>query len=111
MKKTTFIAAAIALLGVTSINANAQTATQATEQTQQETNKEKVTREQLPEPIKTVLADDTYKDWTIGDIYKVKPEKGAKKAKVVYEVNLTNAAGQSGTLLLDETGKDASAGE
>ena len=111
MKKTTIIAAAIALLGVTSINANAQTASQATEQTQQQENKEKITQDQLPEPVKAVLAHDTYKDWTIGDIYKVKPEAGAKKAKALYEVSLTNAAGQSGTLLLDETGKDASAGK
>ncbi|MFD2246483.1 hypothetical protein [Pontibacter ruber] len=110
MKKATFIAAAIALLGVTSINANAQTATQATEQTQQDTNKEKVTQEQLPEPVKAVLSHETYKDWTVGDIYKVKPEKGAK-AKALYEISLTNAAGQSGTLLLDEAGKDASAGK
>lgn len=109
MKKVTFIAAAIALLGFTSIDANAQAEQQATEQTQQQNdNKEKVTKEQLPAPVKAVLDHETYKEWTVGDIYKVKPAEGAANAKVVYEINLTNKEGQSGTITLDEQGKDAS---
>jgi hypothetical protein len=114
MKKVTFIAAAIALLGFTSIDANAQTqgATQATQQSQgQSDNKEKVTKDQLPAAVKAVLDHETYKDWTVGDIYKVKPEAGAQSAKVVYEINLTNKEGQTGTITLDETGKDASTGK
>lgn len=113
MKKVTFIAAAIALIGFTSIDANAQTqnatqAAQATEQAQpQADSKEKVTKDQLPAPVKAVLDHETYKDWTIGDIYKVKPDATAQDAKVVYEINLTNKEGQSGTITLDETGKDA----
>jgi carboxypeptidase C (cathepsin A) len=111
MKKITFLAAAIALIGMTSVDANAQTATDAQQQTpttQQQDNKEKVTQEQLPEPVKTALTSDTYKDWTVGDIYKVAPAEGQADAKVVYEVTMTNAQGQTGALRLDEEGKDAS---
>lgn len=111
MKKVTFLAAAIALLGFTSIDANAQ-APQAAEQAQQKTdNKEKVTKEQLPAPVKAVLDHEAYKEWTVGDIYKVKSAEGAANAKVLYEIALTNKEGQTGTILLDETGKDASTEE
>jgi hypothetical protein len=116
MKKVTFIAAAIALLGFTSIDANAQAATQAAEQaqtqTQQQTdNREKVTKDQLPAPVKAVLDHEAYKEWTVGDIHKVKPAAGAANAKVLYEIALTNKEGQTGTITLDETGKDASTEE
>lgn len=112
MKKTTFLAAAIALIGFTAIDANAQTAEQAQAQTQtQNDNKEKVTKDQLPEPVKAVLDHESYKEWTVGDIYKVKPAEGEANAKVVYEVSLTNKEGQTGTITLDEQGQDASKGE
>jgi hypothetical protein len=115
MKKATFLAAAIALLGVTSIDANAQTQTaeqgqgqQTEQQGQEEANKEKVTQDQLPAPVQAALKSDTYKDWTVGDIYKVAPAEGDATGKVVYEVNLTNAQGQSGIVRMDEKGGDAS---
>ncbi|EJF11791.1 hypothetical protein I0P70_13940 [Pontibacter sp. FD36] len=110
MKKATFLAAAIALLGFTSIDANAQ-ATQAAEQAQTQTqndNREKVTKDQLPAPVKAVLDHEAYKEWTVGDIYKVKPAEGDANAKVVYEIALTNKEGQTGTITLDEQGQDAS---
>jgi DMSO/TMAO reductase YedYZ molybdopterin-dependent catalytic subunit len=110
MKKVTFLAA-IALLGFTAVDANAQ-ATQAAQQAQEQTDKrEKVTKEQLPEPVKAVLDHEAYKEWTVGDIYKVKPAEGAANAKVLYEISLTNKEGQTGTITLDETGKDASSKE
>ncbi|WP_018476604.1 hypothetical protein [Pontibacter roseus] len=111
MKKVTFIAAAFALLGFTANaqtqNTQTQTAKPATEQAQTD-NKEKVTKDQLPAPVKAVLDHESYKDWTVGDIYKVKPAEGAADKKVVYEISLTNKEGQTGTITLDETGKDAS---
>ncbi|MBD1398173.1 hypothetical protein H9Q13_13445 [Pontibacter sp. JH31] len=111
MKKATFLAAAIALLGFTSIDVNAQ-APQAAHQAQQQTdNKEKISKEQLPEPVKAVLDHEAYKEWTVGDIFKVKPVEGAANAKTLYEISLTNKEGQTGTILLDETGKDASTEE
>lgn len=109
MKKATFLAAAIALIGFTSIDANAQ-ATQAAEQAQTQTqndNKEKVTKDQLPAPVKAVLDHEAYKEWTVGDIYKVKPAEGDANAKVVYEISLTNKEGQTGTITLDEQGQNA----
>ena len=114
MKKITFLAAAVALIGMSSVEANAQSATgaqQQTQATQQQENKEKVTQDQLPEPVKTALASDTYKDWTVGDIHKVAPAEGAADGKVVYEITMTNAQGQTGSVKLDESGKDASGQE
>ena len=111
MKKVTFLAVAIAVLGMTSMDANAQASTQgnqaATQGQQQATNenKEKITKDELPESVKTVLEHDNYEGWTVGEIYKVKPAEGAQDNKVVYEINLTNAEGQAGTLVLDEAGK------
>ncbi|MCC9136883.1 hypothetical protein ACFSKU_04945 [Pontibacter silvestris] len=115
MKKVTFLAAAIALLGVASVDANAQTTqqeqtqqTQPTEQKAEGANKVKVAQDELPEPVKTALKSDVYKDWTVGDIYKVSPAEGDTEGKVVYEVNMTNAQGQSGVVKMDEKGGDAS---
>lgn len=125
MKKVTVLAAAIALLGVASIDANAQSTQQ--EQTQQtqtqqeqqsapaqgaEGQREKITEDQLPEPIKEALKSDTYKDWKVSEINKVTPAATAEGAegsgKIVYEVTFTNAEGQSGVARFDETGKPAS---
>jgi len=116
MKKITFVAAAIAFTGFFSNEASAQTTTQPqqgqtemqTQPAQQDGSKEKVTRDQLPEPVKSTLASDVYKDWKVGDIYKVAPGAGAADTKVVYEVTMTNAQGQTGSVMLDEAGKDAS---
>lgn len=118
MKKITFVAAAFAFVGFFSSEASAQTTTQPQQtetqtQTQptQQAEKEVVTQDLLPAPVKATLASDVYKDWTIGEIYKVAPAAGATDAKVVYEVTMTNAQGQTGSVMLDETGKDASAGQ
>ncbi|MCC9135821.1 hypothetical protein ACFSKU_17505 [Pontibacter silvestris] len=129
MKKVTFLAAAIALLGVASVDANAQaTQEEQTQQTQQtqtqqeqigaqaqtesaEGKKEKITEDQLPEPIKQALKSDTYKDWTVSEINKVSPAAGEgsqEAGKIVYEVTFTNTEGQSGVARFDETGKPAS---
>ena len=122
MKKITFVAAAFAFVGFFSNEASAQTTTPQQDQTQTQTqpaqaqtqlaqeagNKEKVAQDQLPEAVKTTLASDVYKDWKVGDIYKVAPAAGAADAKVVYEVTMTNAQGQTGSVMLDEAGQDAS---
>ncbi|WP_299755936.1 hypothetical protein [uncultured Pontibacter sp.] len=106
MKKATFFAAAIAILGLTSINANAQTQNQGqqTEQVQEQGNRELVTQDQLPEAVQNALKSDVYKDWTVGEIYKVAPEEGAANTEVVYEVKLTNAEGQEGVVRMNEKG-------
>ncbi|GHA81298.1 hypothetical protein [Pontibacter akesuensis] len=114
MKKVTVLAAAIATLGLFATEASAQTTTPQTAaqqgQTQgQEEKKEKVTQDQLPEPVKAALKSDTYKDWTVGEIYKVAPAEGQAGAVAVYEVMLTNAQGQQGSIRIDEKGADASA--
>ncbi|WP_276497685.1 hypothetical protein [Pontibacter litorisediminis] len=108
MKKATFFAAAIAILGFTSLDANAQTQGQTqgqqTEQAQQQGNREVVTQDQLPEAVQNALKSDVYKDWTVGEITKITPEEGAANAEVVYEVKLTNAEGQEGVVRMNEKG-------
>ncbi len=111
MKKVTIVAA-IAFAGFFTTEASAQTAlkadVKAQVQTTQQTGKQKVTQEQLPEAVKTTLASDVYADWKVADIYKVAPAAGATEGKVTYEVTMTNAEGQTGSVVLDAEGKDAS---
>ena len=106
MKKTSFIAAAIALSGFAFLDAGAQTSNQLTQDAQQgqKEQKEKVTKDQLPEPVKAALKSETYKNWTVGDIHKVVPAAG----KAIYEVTMTNAQGQTGVVSMNERGRDAS---
>ena len=110
MKRVTFLAAAIAVLGLTSVDASAQSTTQQVpaqaEQQAQEGKKELVTQDQLPPAVQAALKSDTYKDWTVGDIYKVVPAEGDK---AVFEVAMTNAQGQTGVVRMDEQGGDAAA--
>ncbi|MFD2513272.1 hypothetical protein ACFSRY_05295 [Pontibacter locisalis] len=110
MKKVTILAAAVALLGVSAVEAHAQAATQQEQATQkvQADKKEKVTHDQLPEPVKVALKSDTYKDWAVVEIFKLPPVEGAADGVVVYEVTMANAQGQKGSILLDEKGADAS---
>ena len=91
------------------MDANAQAPAQQGQQqaAQQEEKKEKVTQDQLPEPVQTALKSDTYKDWTIGDIYKIAPAAGDAEAVAVYEVSMTNAQGQKGSIRIDEKGAEA----
>ncbi|GHA69268.1 hypothetical protein [Pontibacter akesuensis] len=131
MKKVTVFAAAIAILGLTSLDANAQTQTekktQAQTQTQQDQQtqtqgqqqaeqvkqdgRELVKQDQLPEGVQNALKSDVYKDWTVGEIYKVAPAAGAPNAEVVYEVRMTNAQGQAGVVRMNEKGGAASTEE
>ncbi|MCC9135117.1 hypothetical protein ACFSKU_18495 [Pontibacter silvestris] len=110
MKKVIFIATAIAFLRVTSTDASAQQVqeqtqqAQAIEQNMQDENKVKVSQYELPEPVKTSLKCDVYKNWTVGDIYKVLPTEGDAEGKIVYEVNMTNAEGQPGIVRINEKG-------
>lgn len=126
MKKATVFAAAIAILGLTSLDANAQTQketkttetkTQAQTQGQQQAEqvkqdgRELVKQDQLPEGVQNALKSDVYKDWTVGEIYKVAPAAGAPNAEVVYEVRMTNAQGQAGVVRMNEKGGAASTEE
>lgn len=111
MKKVFFLAA-FAVTGLTSLEASAQTSTQQEQNPamQQEEKKEKVMQDQLPQPVQTALKSDTYKDWTVGEIYKIAPASVAE-GKAIYEVTMTNAQGQTGTVRMNEKGGDASTKE
>lgn len=71
MKK--FAIAAIALFAFGTVTVNAQNDKPATAVAQE--NKVQVKSEELPQPVKTALAADEYKGWTMGNIYLVKAEK------------------------------------
>ena len=114
--KTTFIIAAVGLLGFASFDAVAQTQGQNQGQQQQQTeqaqgNRELVTQDKLPEAVQNALKSDVYKDWTVGEIYKVTPEEGAANAEVVYEITMTNAEGQEGVVRMNEKGGAADSGQ
>jgi len=110
MKKATFILAAIAFLGFASLDASAQVQGQNQGNQQQQTeqeqgNRELVTKDQLPEAVQNALASDVYKDWTVGEIYKITPEEGdTANTEVVYEIKMTNAEGQEGVVRMNEKG-------
>lgn len=106
------------MLGFASLDAVAQTQGQNQGQQQQqqteqqaEGNRELVTQDQLPEAVKNALKSDVYKDWTVGEIYKITPEEGAANAEVVYEITMTNAEGQEGVVRMNEKGGAADSGQ
>ncbi|WP_187262202.1 hypothetical protein [Pontibacter beigongshangensis] len=126
MKKVTVLAAAFALAGFLSIDANAQSQTtqpaeqqteqsateqsaaeqsttgQATAATAQEKEKVKVTQDQLPEPVKEVLAQEAFQEWKVEEVYKVAGD--AEGEKDTYEVICTNSAQEKGIVRIDEAG-------
>jgi uncharacterized protein YpmB len=113
MKKITVLAAAIALVGFTSVDTFAQSNTQQTTTQQQNTmqqqqapaqeaNKEKITQEQLPQSIQDALSNEKFKDWTVSEIYKI--AAAAEGAKPTYEVQFTNGTDQRAVARFNEDG-------
>lgn len=112
MKKTTVLAIAFAAIGTLSLEANAQSTEapstqqpQATVQTQQETGKQAITAEQLPDGVKLALKSDVLKDWKVSEVYKVAPVAQAAGAKPTYEVLFTNVEQKRAIARFDEEGK------
>lgn len=112
MKKATVFAIAFATIGVFSLEANAQSTEapttqqpQATEQTQQETGKQSITAEELPDGVKQALKSDALKEWQVSEVYKVAPVAQDAAAKPTYEVLFTNAEQKRAIARFDEEGK------
>ena len=106
MKKATVLVAAIALLGITSVDTFAQGTQNNTQQTQTQTqtedaNKEKITQEELPQPVKDALTKEIYQAWTVSEVYKVAAAEGAKPT---YEVQFTNASDERAVARFNEDG-------
>lgn len=102
------LVAAFALLGFTAVDAQAQTnPTQNAQQTQtaeQGQNKEKISPEDLPDAVKAAVVTDEYKEWQIGEVYKLKPAEDGEQ--VLYEVQFLKEGEQEPVLVrFDETGK------
>ncbi|MCC9167863.1 hypothetical protein [Pontibacter harenae] len=110
MKKITVLAAAFAFFGLVSVDANAQTQseTQTTQSTQQQQagdeKKEKITQQELPQPVQQALTSESFKDWTVSEVYKVGPDAATAGAKPTYEVFFTNAEQKKAKIRLDEEG-------
>lgn len=118
MKKATGFALAIAMFGVLSLEANAQSTEapstqhpQATVQTQQEAEKQVIiakqviTAEELPNGVKLALKSDILKEWQVSEVYRVTPDAQDAAAKPTYEVLFTNAAQKRAIARFDEEGK------
>ncbi|MEJ8803761.1 hypothetical protein [Pontibacter sp. H249] len=107
MKKITVLAAAIALVGFTSVDTIAQSNTQQTPMQQQQTpaqdaNKAKITQDQLPQSIKEALNNEKFQDWTVSEVYKI--AAATEGAKPTYEVQFTNSTNQRAVARFNEDG-------
>jgi len=101
-------AAAFVLLGLaTAVAARAQErpeqgTRQALEQSQ---SKEKIPPDQLPDAVKAAILGDAYKDWQLGNVYKLKPAEAGEP--ILYEVEFLNDKQETVRVRFDETGKEA----
>lgn len=102
MKKASILAIAFALAGVTSYAQEAYTMLPP-QTMEQEQGKEKVTPDQLPDAVKLAVADDEYKEWTLGEVYKIAPAEDG--APVIYEVQFLNKEEQPVVVRFNEAGK------
>ena len=95
MKKSILILAAVFSLGMTAGAATISAVSYAVENNDE---KVKITAEELPQPVKDVLAGAEYKDWSVSEVYLVKatPE--------YYEINLKKGE-ETKVVNLDKDGK------
>lgn len=112
MKKAIVLATAIAAFGIFSLEAKAQATTapstqqpQEAAQTQQETGKQQITAEELPDGVKLALKNDALKEWQVSEVYRIAPLAQDAAAKPTYEVLFTNAEQKRAVARFDEEGK------
>ncbi|GAB3824313.1 hypothetical protein [Pontibacter rugosus] len=87
MRKITLLAVAFALVTFgAQAQGNAVQKSQAVQQSasQGQQDKQKITPEELPEAVRTALTGSDYKEWTVGEVHKIKPTEAG--AAAVYEV-------------------------
>jgi len=101
MKKVIFVIGSMLLTGslFTGLDVAANNSTNATYATvQDDSKKEKITEDKLPQPVKDVLAGNDYKGWKVDVINLV---KGVKE---YYEITLKMNT-ETKTVKLDKEGK------
>lgn len=98
MKRLIIGTIAMALVSVSGLNAKIKPA-QAVDLTVSKFDKTPVKPEDLPAPIKTVLASDAYKGWEVTTAFHVTEDGGEH-----YEVNLTKGPDRQ-TVKFDKDGK------
>jgi hypothetical protein len=116
MYKGTVLAVAIAAFGIFSTEAKAQSDNspstqhpQTPEQAQQESGKQQITAEELPDGVKQALQSDVLKEWQISEVYKV--GAAAQDAEATYEVYFTNAEQKRAIARFNEEGKSVAGQE
>lgn len=77
MKRTIFALGVVLLTGtlMAAVNETATKGTTIAISAQVDANKVKITEDQLPQPVKTTLAKDDYKDWKVDAAYFYKGDK------------------------------------
>lgn len=94
MKKTAVLAIVITVLGLSTVEAKAQSSNSpstqqpVTAQAQQATGKQQISEEELPDGIKEALKSDVLTAWEVSEVYRVAADA---KAEAIYEVYFTNA--------------------
>lgn len=114
MKKATLLAFAFAAFAISSETQAQTTNTNAASQqvAGQDTGKEQITPEQLPEGVKEALKNEALKDWQVSEVYKLAPQAATgTEAKATYEVYFTNAEQKQAVARFDETGKALASAE
>lgn len=95
MKKVMFFVSVLAFGGAFAISAHTMSAYSGVVSIQEE--REKIKKEELPEPVKTTLNGDEYKGWLISAAYRI-------KSKDTYEVELKKGA-EAKTIRFDKEGR------
>ncbi|RIJ37503.1 hypothetical protein [Pontibacter oryzae] len=102
MKKISVLA--IAFVACLSLNAQAQEGvTTQQQQTTTQQEKQRISSEDLPDAVKSVVAEGAYKDWMLGEVYKVEATEEGTLA--VYELQFLNGEEESVVVRYDENGK------
>lgn len=97
MKKGAVLAIVITVLGLSSVEAKAQSSNSpstqqpVTAQAQQPTGKQQISEEELPDGIKEALKSDVLTPWEVSEVYRVAAGAENTKAGAMYEVYFTNA--------------------
>lgn len=103
MKKVVFFIASFMLVAVVSVSAQEVSKAEAVAVNETEVaatvaqEKTKITKDELPQPVKTTLAGEDFKGWEVANAYVLKD-------KNQYEVELKNGA-ETKTFKFDAEGK------
>ena len=98
MKKSAVLVIAVTGLGLFSTEAKAQLSSSPStqqpavaEQTQQATERQQISKNELPAGVQKALKSDVLTVWKVREIYRVTTGAGDAQASAIYEIYFTNA--------------------